>query len=419
MIRTLAILAMLASASAVCPSACSGHGTCDKNDLCTCYMEGNVNYHAENAKNTFYTVSGVTSGVFVNGATACIHGSTCADANLVVVSANGAGTSVQVQVTKGSIADGAGFVQEISALTGLSLVATSGVAVGMTIQQTATGATGVVSAVATEAITIAVQSGTFADPDGADQASCTRCNVELTTAAGVTTQAAIDQSTTGTLASADLAVTASVTVALTHAADAGDAVQAAWTGADCSLRTCPRGMSWSRISPGSATATAWLQNGYTSNAAGAYGTHVDNVECSDAGLCDRSSGQCQCFDNFEGSACQRTTCPNDCSGHGTCEPNTEFTRLAGLRYSGAWDSGHQMGCLCDNGYRGSDCSLIECPSGYDPAYHSDAPDHHSGHSGNGQGRDCSGRGICDYSTGLCTCFAGYTGNDCGEIVALA
>lgn len=49
--------------------------------------------------------------------------------------------------------------------------------------------------------------------------------------------------------------------------------------------------------------------------------HVDDVECSDAGLCDRDTGECRCFDGYDGSACQRSACPNDCSGHGQCRSN--------------------------------------------------------------------------------------------------
>jgi len=178
--------------------------------------------------------------------------------------------------------------------------------------------------------------------------------------------------------------------------------QKQWTGADCRDKTCSRGVSWTRA--------------HASDVC----LHADFAECSDQGLCDRSTGLCECFPGYEGAACQRTVCENNCSGHGVCQSNVDFSIDATIddsgnsygldkRYLGAWDSGLHYGCKCDLGFRGPDCSLQECPSTADPL----------GWHGNDDGEDCSGRGICDYSRGGCDCFQGYTGMDCGTVEALA
>ena len=68
---------------------------------------------------------------------------------------------------------------------------------------------------------------------------------------------------------------------------------------DCSQRICPFEYAWvdtpDRI-----------------------GDHHKYVECSAKGICNRDTGECECFPGYEGKACARTTCPNECSGHGQC-----------------------------------------------------------------------------------------------------
>lgn len=91
--------------------------------------------------------------------------------------------------------------------------------------------------------------------------------------------------------------------------------------------------------------------------------------------------------------------------------------IAGVAYDTAFDAKSMMGCLCDAGFRGADCSLVECPSGGDPL---------GGAGGFGldgennlvAARDCSGRGVCDYSSGTCDCFKGYYGEACSEQTTL-
>ena len=157
----------------------------------------------------------------------------------------------------------------------------------------------------------------------------------------------------------------------------------AWTGHDCSLRTCPKGTAWAGKPVGSNDAHPL-------------------VECSNKGSCDRKTGECQCYSGYGGMACERTVCPNDCSGKGVCMTLEALADSFGATYSAPWDAKKHVGCKCDIGYRGPDCSLKECPSGDDVL----------GGDGNEEGRDCSGRGTCDYDSGLCRCFQGYCGNRC-------
>ena len=131
--------------------------------------------------------------------------------------------------------------------------------------------------------------------------------------------------------------------------------------ADCSLRTCPTGK-------------AWADKAYDED------TAHSTVECSNAGFCDRSKGICVCFDGFTGSACQRSTCPNECSGHGLCitvanaglfygpwydVPGGGSRTGQGPAYTG-WDKDSTTLCTCDAGYFGADCSRKMCPKGDDP-----------------------------------------------------
>ena len=92
----------------------------------------------------------------------------------------------------------------------------------------------------------------------------------------------------------------------------------------------------------------------------------------------------------------------NCNNRGTCWPEKYLADKAGRTYDLPWDSLKAVGCVCDLGFRGTECELQECPSGQDPL---------DGY-GNEAGRDCSGRGLCDYSAGFCNCFSGFFGTRC-------
>jgi hypothetical protein len=135
-----------------------------------------------------------------------------------------------------------------------------------------------------------------------------------------------------------------------------------WQGADCSERVCAYGLAW--VDAPSALNTAhWY------------------AECSNKGICDRETGECACFAGYEGKGCRRSSCPNDCSGHGTCyyinqvakDTNDPTSRKLILNkgsgdgsnkiYYNNWDANKAQACVCDPYYEGADCSLRQCPRG--------------------------------------------------------
>lgn len=96
-------------------------------------------------------------------------------------------------------------------------------------------------------------------------------------------------------------------------------------------------------------------------------------ECSNKGICNRATGQCECFPGYEGEGCQRTACPgaesgSSCSGHGLCL--SAYVDYSDTAYN-LWDREKTMKCKCDAGYDGPDCSLRLCPVGPDPVEHAD------------------------------------------------
>lgn len=108
---------------------------------------------------------------------------------------------------------------------------------------------------------------------------------------------------------------------------------------------------------------------------------VCKQNCLTQGIC-LSSGQCQCYPGFSGSACQiYIPCPNNCTDaeHGRCM--------------------NDGSCLCTKQFQGESCELdikmvafdVKCP------------------------QDCLGQGTCNKDTGLCICNPGFGGPDCSMV----
>jgi hypothetical protein len=176
-----------------------------------------------------------------------------------------------------------------------------------------------------------------------------------------------------------------------------------WQSNDCSERTCPFGyahvdspvgdldMSGGALT-GPAVTVAAGSAVFPMGTTEQYPDALDQeahfyMECSNKGLCDRKSGDCECFDGYDGAACQRASCPGghggsseQCSGHGTCHSIATLTEKNSFsklplaladqeqQYYGLWDKNVSRGCDCDTPYAGADCSSRSCKVGVDPLF---------------------------------------------------
>jgi hypothetical protein len=209
---------------------------------------------------------------------------------------------------------------------------------------------------------------------------------------------------------------------------------------DCSARTCPTGPAFGALAKDLST-----------------GLHRE-IECSNVGSCDRELGICKCPQGFEGANCGRRGCPRGhngeiCSGRGVCKSmhrlasderalplssdgSITYTALWQNGTKASWDADMGHACVCDSSWAvglgsyetqlaeffGPACEMKRCPSGDDPTtmvanetdcYQlSQTGGSETGAAGNLCHIDCSNKGKCDYSTGFCTCYDGWYGNNC-------
>merc|ERR1719174_202429 len=121
-------------------------------------------------------------------------------------------------------------------------------------------------------------------------------------------------------------------------------------GADCSVYLCASNCSGHGACIGpfaalaaAATITAAQSDFRTPNASADHPPHLLQPRKRFSAFDGPTHATCQCATGWEGPRCERPTCPNRCSAHGTC----------------MGDSGV---CACHAGWKGEDCSTRRCPA---------------------------------------------------------
>lgn len=180
-----------------------------------------------------------------------------------------------------------------------------------------------------------------------------------------------------------------------------------------------------------------------------------SIECpkscsgTSRGKC-KANGQCECFEGYVGLSCEQTRCVHNCSHHGICVTDRCFCEAG---FVGAYcqtdatcsHNGQYVNdrCKCKSGYGGPDCSKkVECKkdcNGHgkcvDPTHGgrkhvhvNETKDHalvgvckcQHGYGGRTCQKKlcpsgCSGNGACNFRSGLCACYPGFSGDDCAKV----
>ena len=118
--------------------------------------------------------------------------------------------------------------------------------------------------------------------------------------------------------------------------------------------------------PRSAQKTCPFSNAWSETELGGHGY----AECGNRGECNRETGECECFDGYEGKGCKRLSCIDGCNNHGECHLMS-YAVTGG--YEG-WDKDKIMTCKCDPGYSGPSCAARMCMRGDDPMSTQDEAD---------------------------------------------
>jgi len=113
---------------------------------------------------------------------------------------------------------------------------------------------------------------------------------------------------------------------------------------------------------------------YMADSAGTQLTNTGHAyaECGNKGICDRGSGECECFPGYAGAGCQKATCADPtCSGHGICMNAQNLAAQDHDNVYNLWDAEVGFSCLCEPGYSGPTCASKMCKYGIDPLYYDD------------------------------------------------
>lgn len=133
----------------------------------------------------------------------------------------------------------------------------------------------------------------------------------------------------------------------------------------------------------------------------------EEVDCSNRGLCDTTTGVCRCYPGFSSSNGAGGSGPLGDCGYGT-------TAACPTTANGVCDgrgscSGSPFVCTCITGFTGMDCTIRTCASGI--AWFDGATAVDTAHAM----ATCSNKGACDTVLGACTCLSPFTGSACQQL----